>query len=156
MSPSPQSGALTPYIIVKGAVRAIQFYTEAFGARELYRLSDPTSGKIGHAELAIGTGKLMLADEYPDWGAVSPASIGGTPVSLHLYVSDVDTAVQRATALGATVLRAAKDEFFGDRAAMLIDPFGHQWQLATRRETVTPDEMQRRWNAAMAEASDSN
>jgi PhnB protein len=156
MSPSPQSGALTPYIIVKGAVRAIQFYTEAFGARELYRLSDPTSGKIGHAELAIGTGKLMLADEYPDWGAVSPASLGGTPVSLHLYVSDVDTAVQRATALGATVLRAAKDEFFGDRAAMLIDPFGHQWQLATRRETVTPDEMQRRWNAAMAEASDSN
>jgi PhnB protein len=156
MSPSPQSGALTPYIIVKGAVRAIQFYTEAFGARELYRLSDPTSGKIGHAELAIGTGKLMLADEYPDWGAVSPASLGGTPVSLHLYVSDVDTAVQRATALGATVLRAPKDEFFGDRAAMLIDPFGHQWQLATRRETVTPDEMQRRWNAAMAEASDSN
>jgi PhnB protein len=137
-------------------VRAIQFYTEAFGVRELYRLSDPTSGKIGHAELAIGTGKLMLADEYPDWGAVSPASLGGTPVSLHLYVSDVDTAVQRATALGATVLRAAKDEFFGDRAAMLIDPFGHQWQLATRRETVTPDEMQRRWNAAMAEASDSN
>lgn len=156
MSPSPRSGALTPYIIVKGAVRAIQFYTEAFGARELYRLSDPTSGKIGHAELAIGTGKLMLADEYPDWGAVSPASLGGTPVSLHLYVSDVDTAVQRATALGATVLRAPKDEFFGDRAAMLIDPFGHQWQLATRRETVTPDEMQRRWNAAMAEASDSN
>ena len=103
MSPSPQSGALTPYIIVKGAVRAIQFYTEAFGARELYRLSDPTSGKIGHAELAIGTGKLMLADEYPDWGAVSPASLGGTPVSLHLYVSDVDTAVQRATDLGATV-----------------------------------------------------
>jgi len=155
MSPSPQSGALTPYIIVKGAVRAIQFYTEAFGARELYRLSDPTSGKIGHAELAIGTGKLMLADEYPDWGAVSPASLGGTPVSLHLYVSDVDTAVQRATALGATVLRAPKDEFFGDRAAMLIDPFGHQWQLATRRETVTPEEMQRRWDAAIAEGGES-
>ncbi len=87
MSPSPQPGALTPYIIVKGAVRAIQFYTEAFGARELYRLCDPATGKIGHAELAIGTGKLMLADEYPDWGAVSPASLGGTAVSLHLYVS---------------------------------------------------------------------
>ena len=155
MSPSPRSssdvlGDFAPYIIAKGAVRAIQFYTEAFGAVEIYRLTDPASGKIGHAELAIGTGKLMLADEHPDWGAVSPVSLGGTPVSLHLYVADVDSVVRRTTTLGATVLRAPKDEFFGDRAAMLIDPFGHQWHLATRGELVTPQEMQRRWNAAVA------
>jgi PhnB protein len=151
-SPEPLDvlGALTPYIIVKGAAKAILFYTEAFGARELYRLCEPGSGKIGHAELAIGRGKLMLADEYPDWGALSPASLGGTPLSLHLYVADVDAALRRATSHGATVLRAARDEFFGDRAATILDPFGHQWQLATRQEQVTPQEMQRRWNEAMA------
>ncbi len=151
-SPEPIDvpGALTPYIIVKGAAKAILFYTEALGARELYRLCDPAGGKIGHAELAIGKGKLMLADEYADWGALSPASLGGTPVSLHLYVADVDAALKRATSCGATVLKAARDEFFGDRVATIIDPFGHQWQLATRKEEVTPQEMQRRWNEAMA------
>jgi PhnB protein len=142
-------GALTPYIIVKGAARAIEFYSQAFGAREIYRLCEPGNGKVGHAELAIGTGKLMLADEYPDWGALSPASLGGTAFSLHLYVADVDAAVRHASSCGATVLRAPKDEFFGDRSALLIDPFGHQWHLATRRENVTPQEMQRRWNQAL-------
>lgn len=141
-------GALTPYIIVKGATAAIEFYTQAFGAHEVYRLCEPGSGKIGHAELALGAGKLMLADEYPDWGALSPVSLGGTPLSLHLYVADVDAAVKRAVSCGATVLRAAKNEFFGDRSALLLDPFGHQWHLATRQENVTPQEMQRRWNQA--------
>lgn len=142
-------GAFTPYVIVKGAARAIEFYSQAFGAREIYRLCEPGNGKVGHAELAIGSGKLMLADEYPDWGALSPVSLGGTPFSLHLYVADVDAAVRHAVSCGATVLRAPKDEFFGDRSALLIDPFGHQWQLATRHEQVTPQEMQRRWNQAL-------
>jgi PhnB protein len=141
--------ALTPYVVVKGAALAIQFYVDVFGAREIYRLAEP-SGKIGHAELTIGEGKLMVADEYPDWGALSPASIGGSPVSMHLYVDDVDQIVQRAVDFGATTLRQPKDEFFGDRAAMIVDPFGHRWQLATRKENVTPAEMQKRWTQMMS------
>jgi PhnB protein len=141
--------ALTPHIVVKGAAKAIQFYVDAFEASEIYRLSEPGSGKIGHAELAVGDGKLMLADEYPDWGALSPTSIGGSPVSMHLYVDDVDAVVERATRFGATVLRQAKDEFFGDRVATIVDPFGHRWQLATRKENVAPAEMQKRWTEMM-------
>ena len=114
----------------------------------IMRMEGP-AGKIGHAELSIGNGKVMLADEYPDFGALSPASIGGSPVSLHLYVDDVDAVVKRTTDLGATVLRQAKDEFFGDRTATIVDPFGHRWQLATRKENVSPQEMQRRWNEMM-------
>jgi PhnB protein len=136
--------ALTPYAVVKGAAKAIEFYVDVFGASEIYRLAEP-SGKIGHSELAIGEGKLMLADEYPDWGALSPVSIGGSPVSMHLYVDDVDKIVQRAVDCGATILRQPKDEFFGDRVAMIVDPFGHRWQLATRKENVAPAEMQKRW-----------
>ena len=88
----------------------------------------------------------MLADEYPDFGALSPTSIGGSPVSLHLYVDDVDGVVAGATAAGATVLRAVKDEFYGDRAGMIADPFGHKWHIATRKEEVSPEEAQKRWN----------
>lgn len=143
---------LTPYIIVRDAARAIAFYVKALGAREIYRLTDPSpSGKIGHAELEIGGAVLMLADEWPDFGALSPASVGGSPVSLHLYVADVDAAVARATESGATVLRQPKDEFFGDRVATIVDPFGHRWQLATRKETVTPAEMQQRWARMLSE-----
>ncbi len=148
------TGSLTPYIIVKGAAKAIEFYKEAFGASEIYRLCDPGNGKIGHAELVIGRHKLMLADEYPDWGALSPPTLGGTPVSLHFYVADVDAVVKQASECGATVLGAAKDEFFGDRSATLVDPFGHQWQISTRKEEVTPEEMQRRWNEAVAVGRD--
>jgi PhnB protein len=140
--------ALTPYVVVKGAAKAIRFYVDVFGASEIYRLAEP-SGKIGHAELNIGEGKLMLADEYPDWGALSPASIGGSPVSIHLYVDDVDKIVQRAVDFGATALRQPKDEFFGDRVAMIVDPFGHRWQLATRKENVAPAEIQKRWTEMM-------
>jgi PhnB protein len=137
--------APTPHLVVKGAAQAVQYYIEAFGALEIYRLSEP-DGKIGHAELAIGHGRIMLADEYPDWGALSPASIGGSPVSIHFYVDDVDAVVKRAAGLGATILRMAKDEFFGDRVATIVDPFGHRWQLATRKENIAPAEMQKRWN----------
>lgn len=139
---------LTPYIIVKDAASAIRFYVEVFGATERYRLTEP-SGKIGHADLLIGNGQLMLADEYPDWGALSPASVGGTPVSLHLYVSDVDAVVARAAQAGATVLRQPTDEFFGDRSALIVDPFGHRWQIATRQREVSPAEMQRLMSNAL-------
>jgi len=141
-------GPLTPYLVVRGADRAIDFYGRAFGAAEDFRLSEP-SGKVGHAELLLGGGRLMLADEYPDFGALGPASVGGTPVTLHLYVPDVDAVMARAEALGATVLPAAKDEIYGDRSGMLLDPFGHRWQIATRGEAVTPEQMQQRWNAML-------
>jgi PhnB protein len=142
-----ESQPMCPYLIVQGAVRAIAFYAAAFGAREVFHLTDP-AGKIGHAELEIGAARLMLADEYPDFDALSPATVGGTPVSLHLYVTDVDAAVARATGAGATLLQPLRDEFFGDRIALLMDPFGHKWHLATRLEDVTPEEMQRRMDAA--------
>lgn len=138
---------LSPYLIVRDAAAAIDFYRDAFGAQERYRLQEP-SGKIGHAELEIGGSRVMLADEYPDFGALSPTTIGGSPVALHLYVPNVDEAVQRAVAAGATVLQPLRDEFFGDRTATLTDPFGHRWQLAARKEDVSPEEMQRRMNAA--------
>ena len=141
--------ALTPYLVVRDAARAIEFYKTAFGATELFRLTEP-QGRIGHAELTVRDSLLMLADEYPDFGALSPASVGGSPVSIHLYVDDVDRVVAAATAAGATVLRAVKDEFYGDRSGMIADPFGHKWHLATRKEVVSPQEMQRRWSAMFA------
>jgi len=146
-SPADERGtlSLTPYIIVKDAAKAIQFYVDVFGATENFRLTEP-SGKIGHADLRIGDGQLMVADEYPDWGALSPSSVGGTPVTLHLHVTNVDAVVKRAEAAGATVLRQPKDEFFGDRNATIMDPFGHRWGLATRKENVSPAEMQKRWS----------
>lgn len=140
---------LSAYLVVKGATRAIDFYSRVFGATELYRLTEP-SGKVGHAELELGGARFMLADEYPDFGALSPITIGGSPISMHLYVDDVDALVKRAEEAGATLLRPLKDEFFGDRTAMVADPFGHKWHLATRVEDVSPEEMQRRWRAALA------
>lgn len=140
---------LAPYLIVKGAPAAIAFYEKAFGATERFRLTEP-SGKVGHAELSMGGANVMLADEYPDFGALSPVTIGGSPVTLHLYVEDVDRFVERAVEAGATVLRPLTDEFFGDRVAMLVDPFGHKWHLASRREVVSPVEMQKRMDAGFA------
>jgi PhnB protein len=139
--------AMAPYLIVRGAVAAIEFYAKAFGAREIYSLKEP-SGKVGHAELEIGRARFMLADEYPEFGALSPVTVGGSPVSIHLYVADVDATVERATLAGATLLRPVSDEFFGDRVALLTDPFGHKWHLATRKEDVSPEEMQKRMDAA--------
>jgi PhnB protein len=136
--------SLTPYIAVKGAANAIAFYKKVFGAKEEFRLEDQDK-RIGHAELSIGDGRLMLSDEYPDFGALAPPSIGGTPVKLHLYVADVDATMKKAQSAGATVLRAAQDQFHGDRSGMIVDPFGHQWFLATRKENVSPQEMQKRF-----------
>ncbi len=143
---------LSPHLVVRDADKAIAFYVTVLGATEAFRLTEP-SGKVGHAELLFGDSRLMLAEEYPDFGALSPASVGGTPVALHLYVNDVDATLAAAEAAGATVLRAAKDEFYGDRSAMLLDPQGHRWQIATRKELVSPDEMQRRWSAMLAGAA---
>ncbi len=141
---TPAIGPLTPHLVVRGAAQAMQFYAQVFGAREDFSLLEP-SGKVGHAEMLIGESRLMLADEYPDFGALAPGSVGGTPVALHLYVPDVDATIALAEAHGATVLRAAKDEFYGDRSGTVLDPFGHRWNLATRKHTVSPAEMQRRW-----------
>ncbi len=135
--------AVTPYLIVRGAARAIEFYRRAFGARELYRLDQP-DGRVGHAEIQIGDSRVMLADEHPEAGARSPEAVGGTPVTLTLYVPDVDATVARAVAAGATLVRPVADQFYGDRAGGLTDPFGHTWFVMTHVEDVTPGEMGRR------------
>jgi uncharacterized glyoxalase superfamily protein PhnB len=140
--------SMAPYIVVRGGEAAIAFYTAAFGATELFRMTDPSDGRIGHAELTIGDSLLMLSDEYPDFGAVGPDTIGGTAVTLHLATTSVDDDLVCARRAGATVLRAAADQSFGERTALVLDPFGHRWMLSQRIEAVTPEEMQRRWEQA--------
>jgi len=135
--------AVTPYLSVKGAASAIDFYKKAFGATEVMRMPQP-DGRIGHAELTIGDSRLMLADEFPDMNFRGPHSIGGTPVHLHLYVNDVDAVVAQAVAAGAKVLRPVQDQFYGDRTGSLSDPYGHVWHVATHKEDLTPDELRRR------------
>jgi PhnB protein len=135
--------SVTPYLIVKGAAQAIAFYERAFAAEELYRMPMP-DGRIGHAELRIGDSRIMLADEHPGVGALSPGSVGGTPVTIHLYVEDVDATFARATAAGARVTRPVADQFYGDRLGVLTDPFGHVWSVATHREDVSEEELRRR------------
>jgi len=141
---------LMPYIAVRDAAAAIDFYTEAFGAVEKFRLVEPGGDKIGHAEIELGEATLMLSDEYPDFGALSPESIGGSPVKLHIYVDQVEEVFARAVKAGAMELRPVKEQFFGDRSGMIQDPFGHTWFLATKAEDVSPEEMQRRWSAEMS------
>jgi len=143
--------SLTPYLIVDGAARAIEFYKEAFGATEMMRMDEP-GGKVGHAELKIGDSVIMLADEFPDMGRRGPQSIGGTPVSFMLYVEDVDAVVSRAVAAGGKLVRPIKDQFYGDRTGGVDDPFGHSWYIATHIEDVSPEEMERR-AAAVHQAS---
>ena len=138
--------SMTPYLIVKGAAKAIEFYQKAFGAIELFRLGGP-DGKIGHAELKVGDSVLMLADEAPQMGALSPATIGGSPVRILLYVEKIDEVVPRAIAAGAKLVRPVEDQFYGDRAGGIEDPFGHYWHVATHIEDVSPDEMKRRAEA---------
>ncbi len=143
--------ALTPYLIIKGAASAIEFYKKVFGATELFRIGEP-GGKIGHAELKIGDSVVMLADEFPEMGAKGPHTIGGSPVRILMYVEDVDDVVTRAVAAGAKVVRPVEDQFYGDRAGGLEDPYGHYWHVATHKEDVSPEEMSRR-AAAWAEKS---
>ncbi len=140
--PEGYKGA-TPYLCVSGAESAIDFYKQAFGATETMRIADP-SGKIGHAEIMIGDAPIMLADEFPDWGFRSPQSFGGSPVTIHLYTEDVDALVNQAVSAGAKVVRAVEDHFYGDRAGKLEDPFGHVWYIATHKEDVPAEEIQKR------------
>jgi PhnB protein len=140
--------SVTPYLIVKGAAQAIEFYKKAFGAVELFRFPGP-GGQIGHAEIQLGDSRVMLADEHPQMGAVSPQTVGGTSVGLCLYVPDVDALAGRAVAAGARVERPVQDQFYGDRSGTFSDPFGHKWTLATHKEDVSPEEMQRRLAALM-------
>jgi PhnB protein len=140
--------SVTPYLIVKDAARALEFYKKAFGAKETMRMAGP-GGKIGHAEIRIGNSAVMLADEFPQMGASSPQTLGGSPVGLMIYVEDVDSRFNQAVAAGATVERPLKDQFYGDRSGTLVDPFGHKWTIATHKEDVSPEEMQRRSEAFM-------
>jgi PhnB protein len=133
----------TPYLIINGAAEALEFYKKAFGAIETLRMADP-SGKVGHAEIKIGDSPIMLADEFPDMGFRSPQALGGTPVSLMLYVEDVDARFKQAMAAGAKELRPVKDQFYGDRSGTLIDPFGHVWTISTHKEDLSMEEIRRR------------
>jgi PhnB protein len=138
---------VTPYLIVDGAAKALEFYVRAFGAEETFRFPTP-DGKIGHAEIRIGDSMVMLADEYPGIGYKSPQAYGGTPVSICLYVADADKLFARAIAAGARVQRPVQDQFYGDRTGTLIDPFGHVWSISTHKEDVSPEEMQSRAKSA--------
>ena len=139
--------AVTPYLSIRGAAQALEFYKKAFGAKEVLRMQGP-DGKVGHAEIKIGDSHIMLADEFPEMGARSPQSLGGSPVSILLYVEDVDAQAKLAVAAGAKVVRPVKDQFYGDRSGSFEDPFGHQWHIATHVEDVAPDEMHKRAVAA--------
>jgi len=139
---------VTPYLIVKGAAAALEFYKKAFGATELMRMASP-DGKVGHAEIRIGDSPIMLADEFPEMGALSPQSLGGSPVGILLYVPDVDAMAGQAIAAGATVVRPLKDQFYGDRSGTFTDPFGHKWTIATHKEDLSPEEIERRSKAFM-------
>lgn len=138
--------SVTPYLITKGAAAAIEFYKKAFGATELFRMEH--EGKIGHAEIKIGDSPIMLADEYPEMGFVSPKTLGGTPVSMMIYVDDVDTVFNRAIESGGVQLKPLLDQFYGDRSGTLTDPYGHVWTVATHKEDVTPEEMDKRMAAS--------
>jgi PhnB protein len=134
---------VTPYLVVEGAEAAIEFYGTVFGATERMRLPGP-DGTIGHAELQLGDSLIMVADEAPQLGIRGPKVIGGTPVTISVYVEDVDGVVERAVQAGATLLRPVEDQFYGDRSGQLEDPFGHRWSVATHVADVSPDEMGRR------------
>ncbi len=134
---------VTPYITVKGGVTALDFYQKAFGAKEKGRLTMP-DGTIGHAEIQIGDSFIMLADENPQWGNRSPATLGGTPAGICLYVKNVDAFFEKAVKAGARVEQTIQDQFYGDRSGTLVDPFGHKWTIATHQENVSFREMQKR------------
>ena len=137
---------VTPYLAVRNAAEAIDFYTRALGATERFRFEH--GGNIGHAEIQIGDSVIMLSDEWPEGGHLSPQSLGGTTASLHIYVDDVDSAFRRAIDAGAKEERAVQDQFYGDRSGQFEDPFGHRWSVATRVEDVSPEEMARRADEA--------
>ena len=141
---------LMAYLAVAGTAKAIAFYKRAFGAKELYRLTEPGSGRIGHAEIKIGNSVLSLSDEYPEFDVIGPDRIGGSPVRMTLMVRNADTAVKKAMAAGVTIVSPLKDEFYGFRAGSVRDPFGYVWHLMHQIAKVTPREMQKRMNKMAA------
>jgi PhnB protein len=138
---------VTPYLYIKGAANALEFYKKAFGATELFRMD--WNGKLGHAEMQIGSSRVMMADEFPEMGAKGPHTLGGSAIGLCLYVEDCDALFHRAVSAGATVVRPLQDQFYGDRSGTVTDPFGHVWTIATHKEDVAPDEMEKRAAEAM-------
>ena len=143
---------VTPTLICKNASSALDFYKKAFGAKEISRFTDP-KGHIAHAELQIGSSRLMLSEEYPEMDARGPQSLGGTPITLMMYVEHVDELFHQALLAGAKELRPVKDQFWGDRAGTLVDPYGHRWMVATRVEEVAGKELERRAATAMSQAA---
>jgi uncharacterized glyoxalase superfamily protein PhnB len=151
--PVPEGmNAVIPHLTVKGAARAIDFYKQVFGATEMSRHNMP-DGTIMHASLKIGEGTVFLNDEFKETGSLAPQSLGGTPVTLMLYVPDVDATFQRAVDAGAEVKMPVADQFWGDRYGLLADPFGHHWEIATHKEDLSPEEMERRGREAMEQMS---
>ena len=147
VNPIPEGyEGITPYLICRNAESAIEFYKKAFGAEELYRIGQP--GMVGHAEMKIGNRIFMLADEWPESGAHSPETIGGSPVSLYIYVEDVDWFTEKAVTEGLEVVKPVSDQFYGDRSGHFKDPFGHLWGFATHKEDLTPDELDERAKSA--------
>lgn len=135
--------SVTPYLIIRGASAAIEFYKKSFGATELFRMGQP-DGKVGHAEIKIGDSPIMLADENPEMGYCGPTTLGGSPVSIMIYVDDADTIFNQAIAAGGESQKPVQDQFYGDRSGTLKDPFGHIWHVATHVEDVSPEEMTKR------------
>jgi PhnB protein len=144
----PGYHTVTPYLIIKGAAAALDFYKKAFGAVEKMRMPMP-DGRVGHAEITVGDSHVMLADEFPEMGHKGPATLGGTSVGLAVYVPDCDAVFARALEAGAKQLKPMQNQFYGDRSGTITDPFGHQWTIATHIEDVSPEEMRRRMDAAM-------
>jgi PhnB protein len=144
-----QTREVFPYLRVRGAAQATAFYKRAFGAEELFCLTEP-GGRIGHAEIRIGSHVIMLADEHPEYGIQGPQALGGTSVAIHLHVDRVDELMRQAVEAGATVIREPADQFYGERSCMIRDPFGHEWVLGQEIEALSPEEMQRRFTAICA------
>ncbi|TBR38939.1 MULTISPECIES: VOC family protein [Dyella] len=149
-SPSYTVHEAFPYLRVRDAARALSYYQRAFGARLRFQLIEPGTGRIGHAELELGPAVIMVSDEYPECDIVGPQSIGGTSVSIHLHVDDADAMLARAVEAGGTLVRPAADAFYGERGGTVRDPFGHEWLIGHSIEQVSPEEMQRRYDALMA------
>ena len=151
VKPIPQGyHTVTPHLVCRNATKALEFYQKAFGAENVraHRMPD---GKVMHAEFRIGDSTVMLGDEFPDFKVFSPESLGGSPVTLHIYTTDVDASFQRAVSAGCTVIMPVEDQFWGDRYGQVADPFGHKWSLATRKEDISEEEMEKRGRAAMAQ-----
>ncbi|HLY16100.1 MAG TPA: VOC family protein [Bryobacteraceae bacterium] len=149
--PEGSEGA-TPYLAIKGAAAAIDFYKKAFGATETLRMEGP-DGRIGHAEIKIGKANLMLADEHPEIGFLGPRTLGGSAVTIHIYVEDVDALGAQAEAAGAKLRRPLANQFYGDRTCQIEDPFGHSWHFATRKENLSAEELQKRAKSQTAGSS---